>query len=76
MNGQLFKALLSKVDETIRTTQTAASGRNGMDLGLLPSKRPSMPSKKRLIYTNPALNRLAASEAATLRMIATLLKLP
>ena len=32
-----------------------------------------MRSKKRLIYTNPASNRLAASEAATLRMIATLL---
>ena len=37
-NGQLFEALLSQVDETIRTTQTAASGRNGMDLGLFPSR--------------------------------------
>ena len=34
----LFEALLSQVDETIRTTQTAASGRNGMDLGLFPSR--------------------------------------
>ena len=33
-NCQLFEALLSQVDDTIRTTQTAASGRNGMDLGL------------------------------------------
>ena len=33
-NGQLFEALLGQVDDTIRTTQTAASGRNGMDLGL------------------------------------------
>ena len=33
-NGQLFEALLSQVDDTIRTTQTAASERNGMDLGL------------------------------------------
>ena len=38
-NGQLFEALLSQVDElTIQTTQTAASGRNGMDLGLFPSR--------------------------------------
>ena len=35
---ELFEALLSQVDETIRTTQTAASGRNGMDLGLFPSR--------------------------------------
>ena len=37
-NGQLFEALLSQVDETIQTTQTAASGRNGMDLGLFLSR--------------------------------------
>ena len=35
---ELFEALLSQVDETIRTTQTTASGRNGMDLGLFPSR--------------------------------------
>ena len=38
VNDQLFEALLSQVDETIWTTQTAASGRNGMDLGLFPSR--------------------------------------
>ena len=37
-NGQLFEALLSQVDETLQTTQTAASGRNGMDLGLFLSR--------------------------------------
>ena len=39
-NGQLFEALLSQVDRTIQTTQTAASGRNGMDLRLFPSRCP------------------------------------
>ena len=43
-NSQLFEALLSQVDETIQTTHTVASGRNGKDLDF-PIKMPSMPSK-------------------------------
>ena len=37
-NGHLFETLLSQVDEAIRTTPTAASGRNRLDLGLFPSR--------------------------------------